>query len=219
MDENIHNIAIEGVFDDCQDIVKALSNDLEFKRKYKIGTVNSINWARLAGPGGLLLQRVISRATRLERPAGQLHGAQRQFRQHLRRATWRRMMGPAHPPAGGGHERETTCSTSSSAPAHRMRGQRRHARNLQPRRWTSARASNFERFVFDLLGHDGAACKALLHTRSSSTAVLVCRPMPAPGRTQAMGSCRHQLARRPPGHHPRNVRQTARLIDTTRPTA
>ncbi len=47
MDENIHNIAIEGVFDDCQDIVKAVSNDLEFKRGHKIGTVNSINWARL----------------------------------------------------------------------------------------------------------------------------------------------------------------------------
>jgi threonine synthase len=47
MDENIHNIAIEGVFDDCQDIVKAVSNDLVFKRQYKIGTVNSINWARL----------------------------------------------------------------------------------------------------------------------------------------------------------------------------
>jgi threonine synthase len=46
-DANIHNIAIEGVFDDCQDIVKAVSNDLQFKRKYKIGTVNSINWARL----------------------------------------------------------------------------------------------------------------------------------------------------------------------------
>ena len=46
-DENIHNIAIEGVFDDCQDIVKAVSNDLDFKRHYKIGTVNSINWARL----------------------------------------------------------------------------------------------------------------------------------------------------------------------------
>jgi len=46
-DPNIHNIAVEGVFDDCQDIVKACSNDLDFKRKYKIGTVNSINWARL----------------------------------------------------------------------------------------------------------------------------------------------------------------------------
>ncbi|MEY2684850.1 MAG: threonine synthase, partial [Pseudomonadota bacterium] len=47
MDDNIFNIAIEGVFDDCQDIVKAVSNDLAFKREYKIGTVNSINWARL----------------------------------------------------------------------------------------------------------------------------------------------------------------------------
>ncbi len=47
LDPNIHNIAIEGVFDDCQDIVKAVSNDLAFKRRYRIGTVNSINWARL----------------------------------------------------------------------------------------------------------------------------------------------------------------------------
>ena len=47
LDDNIHNIAIEGVFDDCQDLVKSVSNDLDFKRRYKIGTVNSINWARL----------------------------------------------------------------------------------------------------------------------------------------------------------------------------
>ncbi|MBI5255344.1 MAG: threonine synthase [Burkholderiales bacterium] len=46
-DPNIHNITIDGVFDDCQDIVKAVSNDLAFKRRHRIGTVNSINWARL----------------------------------------------------------------------------------------------------------------------------------------------------------------------------
>ena len=46
-DANIHNITIDGVFDDCQDIVKAVSNDLAFMRAHKIGTVNSINWARL----------------------------------------------------------------------------------------------------------------------------------------------------------------------------
>ena len=46
-DPNILNIAIEGVFDDCQDMVKAVSNDLEFKNCQKIGTVNSINWARV----------------------------------------------------------------------------------------------------------------------------------------------------------------------------
>lgn len=46
-DPNIFNIAVEGVFDDCQDMVKAVSNDLEFKQRQKIGTVNSINWARV----------------------------------------------------------------------------------------------------------------------------------------------------------------------------
>lgn len=46
-DANIHNIAIKGMFDDCQDIVKALQEDAEFKAKYSLGTVNSINWGRI----------------------------------------------------------------------------------------------------------------------------------------------------------------------------
>jgi threonine synthase len=46
-DENIINIAIRGMFDDCQDIVKAAFNDAAFKAKYKLGAVNSINWARV----------------------------------------------------------------------------------------------------------------------------------------------------------------------------
>ncbi|HPQ97636.1 MAG TPA: threonine synthase, partial [Thiolinea sp.] len=47
-DENIFNIAVRGVFDDCQDLVKAVSNDHAFKQQYHIGAVNSINWARIA---------------------------------------------------------------------------------------------------------------------------------------------------------------------------
>ncbi|MBL8473106.1 MAG: threonine synthase [Rhodocyclaceae bacterium] len=47
-DPNIFNIAVRGVFDDCQDIVKAVSNDHAFKAQHAIGTVNSINWARVA---------------------------------------------------------------------------------------------------------------------------------------------------------------------------
>lgn len=47
-DPNIFNIAVNGVFDDCQDIVKAVSNDHAFKAAHKIGAVNSINWARVA---------------------------------------------------------------------------------------------------------------------------------------------------------------------------
>ena len=46
-DPNIFNIAVSGPFDACQDMVKAVSNDLTFKEKHQIGTVNSINWARV----------------------------------------------------------------------------------------------------------------------------------------------------------------------------
>jgi threonine synthase len=47
-DANIFNIAVRGVFDDCQDIVKAISGDSAFKARHRIGAVNSINWARVA---------------------------------------------------------------------------------------------------------------------------------------------------------------------------
>ena len=46
-DPNIFNIAVRGMFDDAQDIVKAVSNDAEFKARYRICAVNSINWARV----------------------------------------------------------------------------------------------------------------------------------------------------------------------------
>jgi threonine synthase len=47
VDENVHNIAIEGTFDDGQRILKELFNDLDFKAEYKLGAVNSVNWARV----------------------------------------------------------------------------------------------------------------------------------------------------------------------------
>lgn len=46
-DDNIHNIAVEGVFDDCQNLVKDLSGDLAFKQRHQLGTVNSINLGRI----------------------------------------------------------------------------------------------------------------------------------------------------------------------------
>ena len=47
LDANVHNIAIDGSFDDCQRIMKRLAGDLEFKRRYCLGAVNSVNWARV----------------------------------------------------------------------------------------------------------------------------------------------------------------------------
>jgi len=49
LDENVHNIAVDGTFDDCQRIMKALAADLDFKRTCSLGAVNSVNWARLLG--------------------------------------------------------------------------------------------------------------------------------------------------------------------------
>ncbi|MGH8704508.1 MAG: threonine synthase, partial [Burkholderiales bacterium] len=47
-DPNIHNLALKGAFDDCQNVVKAVNADAAFKRRHRIGAVNSMNWARVA---------------------------------------------------------------------------------------------------------------------------------------------------------------------------
>ena len=47
LDENVYNLAVEGTFDDCQEIMKSVFGDLEFKDQFELGSVNSINWARL----------------------------------------------------------------------------------------------------------------------------------------------------------------------------
>ncbi len=47
LDDNVFNIGLAGTFDDCQNIVKSLFGDLDFRDKYKLGAVNSINWARV----------------------------------------------------------------------------------------------------------------------------------------------------------------------------
>jgi len=47
LDDNVHNIAVTGSFDDCQRIMKALAGEVDFKRNYSLGAVNSVNWARV----------------------------------------------------------------------------------------------------------------------------------------------------------------------------
>jgi threonine synthase len=44
---NVHNVAVEGTFDDCQDLVKAMFNDIPFRDRHHLSAVNSINWARI----------------------------------------------------------------------------------------------------------------------------------------------------------------------------
>jgi threonine synthase len=47
LDDNVHNLAIKGTFDDCQAIMKTIFNDLQFRDANSLGSVNSINWARI----------------------------------------------------------------------------------------------------------------------------------------------------------------------------
>ncbi len=48
LDDNIHNLAVDGTFDDCQNLVKAMFNDTAFRERHSLSAVNSINWARIA---------------------------------------------------------------------------------------------------------------------------------------------------------------------------
>lgn len=47
LDNNVHNLAVDGSFDDCQHIMKTIFNDLEFKKTHHLGAINSVNWARI----------------------------------------------------------------------------------------------------------------------------------------------------------------------------
>ena len=70
-DPNIHNLSVKGVFDDCQDVVKLVNADAAFKAKYRIGAVNSINWARIAAVGCVTVSlRKSTKVLMLKRPGG-----------------------------------------------------------------------------------------------------------------------------------------------------
>ena len=157
-DANIYNIAIEGVFDDCQDIVKAVSNDLEFKRKYKIGTVNSINWARLLAQvvyyfaGYIQATESNAQKVSFAVPSGNFGNV---CAGHVAR-----MMGlPVEKLVVATNENDVLDEFFRTG-VYRVRGSADTFETSSPSMDIS-KASNFERFVFDLLGRDGVRTKAL----------------------------------------------------------
>ena len=158
MDANIFNIAVKGVFDDCQDMVKAVSNDLEFKRKYRIGTVNSINWARLLAQvvyyfaGYIQATERNSQKVSFAVPSGNFGNV---CAGHVAR-----MMGlPIEKLVVATNENDVLDEFFRTG-SYRVRGTADTHETSSPSMDIS-KASNFERFVFDLLGRDGARTKAL----------------------------------------------------------
>ena len=157
-DANIHNLALDGAFDDCQDIVKAVSADAAFKARWKIGTVNSINWARVAAQvvyyfkGCFAVTRAAGEVADFAVPSGNFgnilagHVA-KQMGLPIRRlilATNENDVLDEFFRTGHYRPRRTAETHATSSPSMDI-----------------SKASNFERYIFDMVGRDPAVVREL----------------------------------------------------------
>jgi threonine synthase len=157
-DENIINIAIRGMFDDCQDIVKQVANDATFKAKYRIGAVNSINWARVMAQivyyfkGYFAATQSNDAEVAFAVPSGNFGNI---CAGHIAR-----MMGlPIARLVLATNENDVLDEFFRSG-RYRPRGSSETYVTSSPSMDIS-KASNFERFVFDLVGRDAAVIRDL----------------------------------------------------------
>jgi len=157
-DRNIHNLAIEGVFDQCQDIVKAVSADADFKSRYAIGTVNSINWARVAAQvvyyfkGYFAVTRRESDPVDFAVPSGNFGNI---------------LAGHVAKQMGLPIRRLILATNENDVLDEFFRTGRYRPRTSAETQATSSpsmdisKASNFERYVFDMVGRDPAVLRDL----------------------------------------------------------
>ena len=157
-DDNIFNIAVNGVFDDCQDMVKAVSNDAAFKAKYKIGAVNSINWGRIVAQVVYYFKAYFAvtqnNAQKVDFavPSGNFGNV---CAGHIAR-----MMGlPIDKLVVATNENDVLDEFFKTG-VYRPRGSTNTYHTSSPSMDIS-KASNFERFVFDLVGRDAAKVREL----------------------------------------------------------
>lgn len=157
-DENIFNIAVKGVFDDAQDMVKAVSNDHAFKAKYKIGAVNSINWARIVAQvvyyfkGYFAVTQNNRQKVSFTVPSGNFGNV---CAGHIAR-----MMGlPIDKLVVATNENDVLDEFFKTG-QYRPRGSVNTYHTSSPSMDIS-KASNFERFVYDLVGNDSTKVREL----------------------------------------------------------
>ena len=158
LDDNIFNIAVTGMFDDAQDVVKAVSNDAEFKARYKIGAVNSINWARVLAQivyyfkGYFAATRETGQPVAFCVPSGNFGNI---CAGHIAR-----QMGlPIARLVLATNENDVLDEFFRTG-VYRPRGTAETQVTSSPSMDIS-KASNFERFVFDLVGRDPAVVREL----------------------------------------------------------
>jgi len=157
-DDNIFNIAVDGVFDDCQDIVKAVSNDAAFKAEHKIGAVNSINWGRIVAQvvyyfkGYFAVTANNAQKVSFAVPSGNFGNV---CAGHIAR-----MMGlPIDKLVVATNENDVLDEFFKTG-IYRPRAAANTYQTSSPSMDIS-KASNFERFVFDLVGRDSEKTRAL----------------------------------------------------------
>ncbi|HLU20103.1 MAG TPA: threonine synthase [Pusillimonas sp.] len=157
-DANIHNLAVKGVFDECQDIVKALAGDLEFKSAYRLGAVNSINWARIAAQivyyfwGWLRITSGPGQQVSFSVPTGNFGNI---LSGHLARE-----MGLPIAKLVLATNENNVLEEFFRTGVYRPRSAAQTHATSSPSMDIS-RASNFERFVFDLVGRDAQKVASL----------------------------------------------------------
>ncbi|HEX4916873.1 MAG TPA: threonine synthase [Limnobacter sp.] len=157
-DPNIFNIAIEGLFDDCQDIVKAVSEDLPFKSRQKIGTVNSINWGRISAQVVYYFNAYLRTAAKVGDPVS-FAVPSGNFGNVLAGHIARQMGLPIRKLVVATNENNVLDEFFRTG-VYRPRKSSETYITSSPSMDIS-KASNFERFVYDLVGRDPKALKAL----------------------------------------------------------
>jgi threonine synthase len=155
-DANIHNLAVKGVFDDCQDMVKAVNADAAFKAQHRIGAVNSINWARVAAQVVYYFKAYFA-VTRDDRESVSFAVPTGNFGNIYAGYVARRMGLPIRKLILAANENDVLDVFFRT-------GTYRVKRKVKPTTSPSmdiSKASNFERYVFDMVGREAARVKDL----------------------------------------------------------
>jgi threonine synthase len=157
-DDNVHNLAVAGTFDDCQDLVKAIAGDLDFKSRWHIGSVNSINWGRIVAQvvyyfrGYLAATRSSSELVSFAVPSGN-------FGNILSGWIARRMGLPVDKLVLATNENDVLDEFFRTGRYRVRSGAETHATSSPS--MDISKASNFERYIFDVVGRDPSIVREL----------------------------------------------------------
>jgi threonine synthase len=155
-DANVHNLAVKGVFDDCQDLVKKVNADAAFKERHRIGAVNSINWARVAAQVVYYFKGYFA-ATKSDNEPVSFAVPSGNFGNIYAGYVARSMGLPVRRLILAANENDVLDEFFRTG-RYRVR---KTARKTSSPSMDISKASNFERYIYDLVGRDGTRVRDL----------------------------------------------------------